>query len=234
LTKSGRSVAIKFGKTYPVVLISRSASSYKPVVDEINASGGKAIGIAADVADSAAISKAFDAVREEFGDAKLAAAIYNVGGGFVRNPFLELTEAEYTGGFESNGLGLFNFAKQTLPLLLAAVETSPRPPSLIITGATASLRGSAQCGSFAAGKFAMRATAQSLAREFGPRGIHIAHAIIDGGITGPRTAGRTWNNGIEDGMLNPDAIADSYWHLHEQHRSAFTQELDLRPFVEKF
>lgn len=94
-----------------------------------------------------------------------------------------------------------------LPLLLNSVSTSPHPPSLIVTGATASLRGGPQLSSFASGKFALRATAQSLAREFGPKGIHVAHAIIDGVIDIPRTKGWAANNGVEDGKINPDAVS---------------------------
>lgn len=169
------------------------------------------------------------------GDRKLAAAIYNVGGRFVRKSFLELTVDDYTAGYQGNGLGFFNFAKSTIPLLLESVKASPPyPPSLLITGATASLKGSANCASFASGKFALRATGQSLAREFGPQGVHIAHVIVDGVIDIPRTKSYSINGGVDDGKLSPDAIADDYWHLHQQHRSSWTQELDLRPFVEKF
>lgn len=80
----------------------------------------------------------------------------------------------------------------------------------------------------------MRATGQSLAREFQPQGVHVAHVIVDGVIDIPRTKSFSVNGGVEDSKLNADAIADSYWHLHQQRRSAWTQELDLRPFVEKF
>jgi NAD(P)-dependent dehydrogenase (short-subunit alcohol dehydrogenase family) len=100
---SGRSVALKFSKTYPIVLLSRSASSYEEIVSEIKASGGHAFGVATDVTDSASTKAAFEAIKKEMGDAKLAAAIYNVGGGFVRKPFLELTEEEFTAGWKSNG-----------------------------------------------------------------------------------------------------------------------------------
>lgn len=103
-------------------------------------------------------------------------------------------------------LGLFHFAQASIPLLLSAVPTSPYPPSLILTGATASMRGSALCGSFASGKFAMRALGQSLAREFGPKGIHVAHAIIDGGIDIPRTKDWVMNDGKPDGKISPDAV----------------------------
>jgi NAD(P)-dependent dehydrogenase (short-subunit alcohol dehydrogenase family) len=106
-----------------------------------------------------------------------------------------------------NRKGFFLFAQATLPLLLDAVSSSPHPPSLIITGATASLRGSATMSSFASGKFALRATGQSLAREFGPKGIHVAHAIIDGVIDIPRTRDWPINGGVEDGKINSDAVS---------------------------
>lgn len=131
-------------------------------------------------------------------------------------------------------LGLFNFAQCTIPLLLASASDSPHPPTLIVTGATASVRGSARFGDFAAGKFAVRALCQSLAREFGPQGVHVAHAIVDGVIDIPRTKAYSVNGGGPDSKIDPDAIADSYWYLHTQPRSHFTHELDTRPFVEKF
>ena len=103
-----------------------------------------------------------------------------------------------------------------------------------MTGATASLRGSAKFGDFAAGKFAVRALSQSLAREFGPQGVHVAHSIVDGVIDIPRTKTYNVNGGGPDSKIDPDAIADSYWYLHTQPRNHFTLELDTRPFVEKF
>jgi NAD(P)-dependent dehydrogenase (short-subunit alcohol dehydrogenase family) len=130
--------------------------------------------------------------------------------------------------------GLFNFSQKVIPLLLESVDDSPHPPSLIITGATASVRGSARFAEFAAGKFAVRAIGQSLAREFGPKGMHVAHAIVDGVIDIPRTKGFEVNGGVSDSKIDPDAIADSYWYLHTQPRSHFTYELDCRPYVEKF
>jgi NAD(P)-dependent dehydrogenase (short-subunit alcohol dehydrogenase family) len=99
------------------------------------------------------------------------------------------------------------FAQETLPQLLDSVPDSPHPPSLIITGATASIRGSPLFGSFAAGKFALRALGQSLAREFGPKGVHVAHAIIDGVIDIPRLKEWTVNGGAEDGKISPDAVS---------------------------
>jgi len=231
---TGRSVALKFAKTYPVVLLARNPANYEPIVKEIKAAGGQAIGISTDTSSASSVKSAFEEINKEFKGKKLAAAIFNVGGGFVRKPFLELTQEEYEGGFKSNGLGVYLFAQATLPLLLDSVESSPHPPSLILTGATASLRGSATSASFASGKFALRATGQSLAREFGPKGVHVAHAIIDGVIDIPRTHDWPVNGGAPDGKISADAIADSYWYLHTQPRSHFTQELDVRPYVEKF
>jgi len=231
---TGRSVAVRFSKAYPVVLLARNPENYEPIVKEIKAAGGHAIGISTDVTSQSSVANAFKEIEKEFKGKKLAAAVFNVGGRFVRKPFLETTLEEYTSGFESNGKGFYLFAQSVLPLLLDSVSTAKYPPTLILTGATASIRGSATLSSFASGKFALRATGQSLAREFGPKGIHVAHAIIDGVIDIPRTAGWEVNGGVKDGKIDADAIADTYWHLHTQPRSHFTQELDVRPFVEKF
>jgi NAD(P)-dependent dehydrogenase (short-subunit alcohol dehydrogenase family) len=231
---TGRAVAVRFAKAYPVVLLARSQASYQPIVDEINAAGGEAIGFASDASDPAAVESAFASVKQAWPDRELAAAVYNANAGFAFKPFLELTESDVDTSIGTAAKGLFFFAQKTVPLLLSATKSSPLPPTLIVTGATASIRGSAKFATFAAGKFAQRALTQSLAREFGPQGVHVALAIIDGGIDTPWGKDRVVNNGVEDGKIKPEAIADSYWHLHEQHRSSFTHELDIRPYVEKF
>ncbi|KAK5660941.1 hypothetical protein OQA88_12316 [Cercophora sp. LCS_1] len=231
---TGRSVALRFAKAYPVALLARNPDNYDPIVAEINSSGGRAIGISADVGDESSISSAFSTIASSFPDHKLAAAIYNASAGFPPKPFLEHTLSDLDASLTTNAKGLFIFAQATLPLLLQSVPDAPHPPTLIITGATASVRGSARFSTFAAGKFAVRALGQSLAREFGPKGVHVAHAIIDGVIDIPRTKHYNVNEGKEDGKIRADSIAEDYWHLHTQHRSGFTQELDLRPWVEKF
>ncbi|KAH8601312.1 short chain dehydrogenase/ reductase-like protein [Bisporella sp. PMI_857] len=231
---TGRSVAIKFAKTYPVVLLARKPENYESIVKEINSSGGQAIGISTDVSSPESVKNAFGEIKKEFKGKKLAAAIFNVGGSFLRKPFLETKLEEYEAGYKANGRGFFLFSQAALPLLLESVPDSPHPPSLIITGSTGSLRGSSNLSSFASGQFAKRATGQSLAREFGPQGIHVAHVIIDGVIDIPRTKELPVNGGAEDGKISSDAIADTYWHLHTQPRSHFTQELDVRPYVEKW
>jgi NAD(P)-dependent dehydrogenase (short-subunit alcohol dehydrogenase family) len=151
-------------------------------------------------------------------------------------------------------IGAFNFSHYTIPLLLKSAHL-PHPATLIFTGATASLRGSAECSSFASGKFALRALAQSLAREFGPKRVHVAHLIVDGGIDGPRMR-QAKGGDTGDRLISPEGvgcsasgrvvlwyewlicvvgqIADAYWNLHVQPPSAFTFELDIRPFAEKW
>ncbi|KAL2438283.1 hypothetical protein ABEF95_005867 [Exophiala dermatitidis] len=230
---TGASVARRFAQKYSVALLARNPANYDSVVAEINAAGGKAIGISTDVSDGKSVKNAFEQLKKELGGATLAAAIYNVGGGFIRKPFLELTEEEFEVGWAANGRGAFHFSQAALPLLLERVNASPEyPPTLIFTSATAAMKGSAHCASFATGKFALRALAQSLAREFGPKGIHVAHAIIDGVIDIERTKAYKFDN--PDAKIKPEAIADAYWYLHTQPRTCFTNELDIRPYIEKW
>ncbi|KAM0558104.1 hypothetical protein ACHAPJ_005271 [Fusarium lateritium] len=233
---TGRSTALRFAQKYPVVLLARRPESYESTLADVKKAGGKAIGISADVSDPASLKKAFEQISKELPDSKLAAAIYNAGGGHAKKPFLELTEDDLNASIDGSitSRAFFHFAQASLPLLHEAVPDSPYPPSLIITGATASVRGTAQFSTFAAGKWAQRAIGQSIAREYGPKGVHVAHAVIDGVIDIPRTKGYNVNNGAEDGKISPDAIAEAYWNLHTQHRSAFTHEIDIRPYVEKW
>ena len=109
--------------------------------------------------------------------------------------------------------------------------------TIIFTGASASVKGYAQSASFAMGKFALRGLAQSMARELAPQNIHVAHVVIDGGINGHRLISRrpeALKERGEDGLLGIDAIAETYWHIHRQPRSAWAQEIDLRPYKETF
>ncbi|KAI1110024.1 NAD(P)-binding protein [Nemania sp. NC0429] len=233
-TGTGRAVALRFATAYPVVLMARRPESYQDTVNTITQAGGRAVGISADVVDAKSMGSAFDTIARELPDFRLAAAVYNVASGYMIKPFLQLKPEDLDDSLSGSARGFFNFAQKTIPLLLDAVPESEHSPTLLVTGATSSLRGSARFGTLAAGMFARRALAQSLAREFHPQGVHVAHAIIDGIIDVPRTQGFSVNDGAEDGKLKPEAIAESYWHLHTQPRSAFTHELDLRPYVETF
>ena len=145
----------------------------------------------------------------------------------VRGPFLSLDPAEVNKTLMVTAYGGLLVAQAALKRMV------PRGHgALFFTGASASVKGYAESAPFAMGKFALRGLAQSLAREFGPKNIHIAHFIIDGGIgksSDPRAAARG-----ADGMLDPDAIAQTYMDTYRQHRSAWAFEVDLRPWVEKF
>ena len=164
----------------------------------------------------------------------MKAAIFNASGKFVRKPFLELTEEEFNYGLDVSGRGAFLFSSNFLPLLLKGVQSNPtHPPALIFTGATASVKANAMMSSFATGKYALRALSSSLAKEFGPQGVHVSHAIIDGVIDIPRT--KEWmKDAGPDAKISAEAIADSYWYLHTQPRSAWIWEIDIRPYVEKW
>lgn len=134
-----------------------------------------------------------------------------------------------------NSKGAFLFSQATLPLLLkhASDSESKYPPTLIFTGATASIKSNARMASFSTGKYAMRALSQSVAREFAPQGVHVAHAIIDGVIDIPRT--KEWlKDQPPEAKISADGIADAYWHLHTQPKTTFTNEIDIRPMLEKW
>ncbi|KAK7699763.1 hypothetical protein SLS64_011375 [Diaporthe eres] len=207
----GRATALRFARTYPVVLVARNADSYSGLVDEIKASGGKAIGVAADVSRPDAMRSAFETIQKETKGSKLAAAIYNVNSGFVMKPFLDIKQEELELGLDGTARGFFNFAQQTIPLLLQSVGQSNHPPTLIATGATASTKASANFATFAAGKFALRALSQSIAKEFGPRGIHVAHAIVDGIVDTPFAKKLGLNHDVEDGRISTEAVSIDYY-----------------------
>lgn len=212
----GASLARRFAREgYAVGLMARSESSLRPVQQEIERAGGRASSYPADATDAGSLGAAFTRLREEHGDPEVC--IYNAGA-YTVGGILELDPERLESSWKIGCLGGLLMAQQVLPAMLKQGRGT-----LLFTGATASLRGSARFAGLAVGKFGLRALAQSMAREFGPKGIHVAHVIIDGRI----------GNGGPD-QLAPDAIAETYWQLHQQHPTAWTQELDLRPAPEKF
>jgi NAD(P)-dependent dehydrogenase (short-subunit alcohol dehydrogenase family) len=158
----------------------------------------------------------FEAATKAGGPPRLV--VFNAGG-YVAKPVAELTAAEVEACWRNTCLGGFLVGRAAARAMLPEGQGT-----IIFTGATASLRGSARFAAFAMGKFGLRALAQSMARELGPRGIHVAHTIIDGGI----------GEAGDESRLSPAALADAYWHLHSQAKSAWTLEMDFRPWVEKF
>ncbi|RVX67090.1 hypothetical protein B0A52_08333 [Exophiala mesophila] len=233
---TGAAVAKRFAKAYSVVLLSRSTDSFSALEKEINDSGGHAVGIATDVVDENGVANALKIVDERFGrDAVCTAAIFNAAGKLAVKPFLELTTDAFLAPLDVNVKGGFHFSQAILPRLLRTAESSKTtyPPTLIFTGATASLKASANFSSFAVSKFATRALVQSLAREFGPKGVHVSHAIIDGIIDTPATKDYMKDAG-PDAKIDPDTIAETYWYLHTQPKSGFTHELEIRPSSERW
>jgi NAD(P)-dependent dehydrogenase (short-subunit alcohol dehydrogenase family) len=233
----GAAVARRFAiGGFTVALTGRTTERVQAVAAEIHANGGQAHALPGDVSTEAAVADLAARVREL---GPLAVAVFNAGNA-SRAPTLELTGEQFEQAWRTNVLGGFFFAQAVLRRILNN-GLDPAGPSgrgsLIFTGATGSLRGKPPYAAFAAAKAALRSLSQSLAREFGPEGIHVAHVVIDGGIDGERlrqSAPHRAQQAGAHGLLQPDAIAESYWQLHRQHRSAWTHEFDLRPFKEPF
>jgi NAD(P)-dependent dehydrogenase (short-subunit alcohol dehydrogenase family) len=163
--------------------------------------------------------------------APLQAAVHNAGGDEPA-PFLKVSEESFARHWREHALGAYQLAQAAIPVFL-----KHGGGSLFFTGASGSLRGNANFAPFASAKAAMRNLAQSIAREYGPQNIHVGHVIVDGGIEGDRLLSRVpqlMEQRGPDGLLHPDAIAEAYWDLHHQQRSAWTLELDLRPWSENF
>lgn len=233
----GAAVARRFAQEgLAVVLTGRTPERLADVAAQIQAQGGRALALAADLSSEAQVQGVAQRVRTL---GPLQAAVFNAAGA-ARAPTPELSVDQFTQAWRQSALAGFVFAREALALLQANGVPASAPTgrgTLLFTGATASLRGRPPFAAFAAAKAALRSLAQSLAREFGPQGIHVAHVVVDGGIDGERlrtsSPQRVAASG-EGGLLDPDAIAQTYWHLHRQHRTAWTQELDLRPFKEIF
>ena len=225
----GAAIARRFAKGgHPVVIAGRNAEKLAATARQLQRSGAKAAEVVGDAAN-AADARRFVAEAEHL--APLAVAVHNAGGN-EPTPFLELSEERFTQHWREHALGGFQLAQAALPILL-----QHGGGSLFFTGASASLRGKARFAPFASAKAAVRNLAQSIAREFGPQNIHVGHVVVDGAIEGERLLSRVpqlKEQRGQDGLLHPDAIAEAFWDLHHQHRSAWTLELDLRPWSESF
>ncbi len=222
----GAAVARRFAREdFAVALMARNEDGLSGIRQEIEEDGGAALSISADATDPASVEAAFGRVCEGLGDPEIF--VYNAGA-FQMGGILEIPPDLFDECFRANCAGAFYAAQQVLPAMVEAGRGT-----ILLTGATASLRGSARFSALAVGKFGLRALAQSMAREFGPQGIHVAHVVIDGQIDTPRLRERSPDR-EEHTMLSPDAIAETYWQLHSQDQTAWTLELDLRPSVERF
>jgi NAD(P)-dependent dehydrogenase (short-subunit alcohol dehydrogenase family) len=225
---TGGAIARRFAREGFVACVTRrSADKLEPLVEAIRAEGGEVHGFASDARKEVDMETLVAHVEREI--APIEVAVFNVGGN-VRFSLAETTERVYRKVWEMGALGGFLMGREVAKAMLARGHGT-----IIFTGATASMRGSAGFCAFAGAKHALRALAQSMARELGPKGIHVAHVVIDGAIDTPFIAENfpeRYAKKAEDGILSPDAIAENYWNLHRQAKSAWTHELDLRPWTE--
>jgi NAD(P)-dependent dehydrogenase (short-subunit alcohol dehydrogenase family) len=221
----GAAVARRFaGEGFGVALMARK-ESVADVREEIEGGGGTALSVSADATDPDSVARAFERVRSELGDPEVF--VYNAGA-FQMGGILDLSPEQFDDCFRANCAGAFYAAQQVLPAMVEAGGGT-----VLLTGASAALRGKANFSALAVGKFGLRALAQSMAREFGPQGVHVSHVIVDGQINTPRMREMSPDREAHT-LLSPDAIAETYWQLHSQDRTAWTLELDLRPAVESF
>lgn len=227
---TGGAVARRFAREgYVACVTRRDAEKLAALKERIEACGGTCHAFGSDARDEEAVIKLFTHIEADIGPIEVC--VFNIGGN-VRFGITETSAQVYRKVWEMCAFAGFLNGREAARVML------PRSRGTILfTGATASLRGGANFAAFAGGKHALRALAQSMARELGPQGIHVGHVVIDGGIDTPFVKERfpeRYALKDRDGILNPDAIAENYWNLHCQQRSAWTLELDLRPWMEKF
>lgn len=227
---TGSAVAKRFAQAgYTVCVTRRTPDASQGLLAAIHAAGGRALAFTLDARREDEVVNVFKKIEQEVG--ALEIVVFNVGGN-VRFPLLEMTAEKYFKTWEMCAMAGFLVGREA-----ARVMLSRKRGTILFTGATASLRGGIGFSAFAGGKAALRALAQSMAREFGPQGLHVAHIIVDGVIDSERVRStqpeRVAALGPQ-GLVEPDSIAQAYLWLHEQRPDAWTFELDLRPAVERW
>lgn len=224
----GGAIAKRFAREgYAAVIVRRNAAQLEPLAAAIREAGGEAHAFGLDARKEEEMVSLFARVGAEI--APVEACVFNIGAN-VRFPIAETTARVFFKVWEMACFAGFLAGRE------AAKAMTPRGRGTIIfTGATASVRGREGFAAFASAKHGLRALAQSMARELGPKGVHVAHTIIDGAIDTAWIAENfpdRYAMKADDGILNPEHIADAYWTLHAQPRDAWTHELDLRPWME--
>ncbi len=226
----GAAIARRFAAGgYAVCMGRRNGQKLEPLAEEIRAAGGEAHPFTLDAREEEQVSALFTRIEREIGPIEVV--VFNVGAN-VAFPIRETTERVFRKVWQMACLAGFLTGREA-----ARVMVPRRKGTILFTGATASVRGSAGFAAFASAKHGLRALAQSMARELGPENVHVAHLVIDAPVDtawvremlGERA------DGLPDGaLMDPDSIADVYWFVHSQPRDAWTFELDLRPSVEKW
>jgi NAD(P)-dependent dehydrogenase (short-subunit alcohol dehydrogenase family) len=226
----GGAIARRFAKEGLVAcVVRRHGDKLAPLVDSIRGAGGEAQAFGVDARKEEQMTELVLRIERDVGP--IEAAVFNIGAN-VRFGVRETTARVYFKVWEMGCFAGFLMGREA-----AKVMVPRQRGTILFTGATASLRGSAGFAAFAGAKHALRALAQSMARELGPLGIHVAHTVIDGAIDTAFIRDNfpeRYALKEQGGILDPDAIADNYWRLHQQPRSAWTHELDLRPWLENW
>ena len=227
---TGAAIARRFAREGLVAcVVRREAGRLAGLIEQIKAAGGQARPFGTDARVEEQVVGLFDTVEREVGPVEVT--VFNIGAN-VRFPINATTARVFRKVWEMACFAGFLTGREA-----ARHMTSRRRGTIIFTGATASLRGASGFAAFAAAKHGLRALAQSMARELGPQGIHVAHTVIDGAIDTAWIAENFPQRHAlkdRDGIVMPDDIAEAYWQLHRQPRSAWTHELDLRPWMEPF
>lgn len=221
----GAALARRFAQGYDIALVARGKDKLDELAKEISASGTRALAVPADVSKTDEIAAVWEQTRRELGDVDVL--LYNA----AMRPFGTLMETKpstFENTWRVNAFGAFLWSQAVVPGMLAKGAGV-----ILFTGATAGVRPFAKSAAFGPAKFALRGLAQVMARDLGPRGIHVAYVNVDGAIDMPFIH-RLRPDLKKADMLQPSAIAETYWHLAHQDQSAWTQEIDLRPFKENF
>ena len=227
---TGSAIAKRFAAGgYTACMTRRDAEKLEPIVKGIEAAGGKAFGFGSDARKEEEVIALVDKIEREIGPIEVL--VFNIGAN-VPSSILDETARKYFKIWEMACFGGFLNGREVAKRMVARGRGT-----IIFTGATAALRGSANFAAFAGAKHALRALAQSMAKELGPRGIHVGHVVVDGAIDTEfirSSFPERYALKAQDGILNPEHIAENYWTLHQQPRDAWTFELDLRPYMEKW
>jgi NAD(P)-dependent dehydrogenase (short-subunit alcohol dehydrogenase family) len=221
----GAALARRFAEDYAVALVARNADTLAQFAKEITTAGGTALVVPADVSKEQDIVAAFERISRELGDTEVL--LYNA----AMRPFGTLTDTKpstFENTWRVTTFGAFLAAQQVVPAML-----EKQRGVILFTGATAGVKPFPTSAAFGPAKFAMRGLAYVMARDLGPKGIHVAWINVDGAIDTPYIRERFLQLKDED-LLKPSAIADTYWHLAHQDQSAWTLDIDVRPFKEKF
>ncbi|HLR30080.1 MAG TPA: SDR family oxidoreductase [Paenalcaligenes sp.] len=225
---TGGAIAKRFAREgYIACVTRRNADKLEPLVNEIKAEGGQAHGFGSDARVEDEMIELIQTIEKDI--APIEVAVFNIGAN-VRFPIADTTARVYYKVWEMGCFAGFLMGREVSKVML------PRKRGTIIfTGATASLRGGSGFAAFAGAKNALRALAQSMARELWPQGIHVAHPVIDGAIDTVFIRDNfpeRYATKEQSGILDPDSIAEAYWQIHQQPRNAWTHEMDLRPWIE--